>query len=88
VTGKPVRRSRTSEATALGAGILAAAGTGLFSGVWEAAMSMSGLQAGAERPVPARHEIYTRLYQEVYRGLFPAVRPYLDRLAELTIGSG
>jgi len=86
VTGKPVRRSRTSEATALGAGILAAAGAGLFTGAREAAASMTGLETGAEMPDPARHEIYTRLYQEVYLGLFPAVRPYLDRLAELTTG--
>jgi len=88
VTGKRLCRSRTSEATALGAGILAAAGAGLFPGAREAAASMTGLEAGAELPDPARHETYTRLYQEVYRGLFPAVRPYLDRLAELTIERG
>jgi xylulokinase len=88
VTGKPVRRSRTSEATALGAGILAAAGAGLFPGAKEAAASMTGLEADVELPDPMRHEIYTRLYQEVYQGLFPAVRPHLDRLAELTIGRG
>jgi sugar (pentulose or hexulose) kinase len=88
VTCKPVRRSRTSEATALGAGILSAAGAGLFHGAREAATSMTGLEAGAEMPDRARHEIYTRLYQEVYLELFPAVRPYLDRLAELTMERG
>jgi xylulokinase len=87
VTGKPVRRSRTSEATALGAGILAAAGVGLFPGAREAAANMTGLEVGVELPDPARHETYTRLYQEVYLGLFPAVRLYLDRLAELTMGA-
>ncbi len=84
VTGKPVRRSRTTEATALGAGILAAAGAGLFTGVREAAASMTGLESGAEMPDPARHRIYSQLYEEVYRGLFPALRPHLDRLSELT----
>ena len=84
VTGKPVQRSRTSEASALGAGILAAAGAGLFPGVRAAAADMTGLEPGAELPDPARHAAYTRLYDEVYRGLFPALRPYLDRLAELT----
>jgi sugar (pentulose or hexulose) kinase len=88
VTGKPVHRSRTSEATALGAGILAAVGAGLFLGAREAAASMTGLEAGAEMPDPVRQEVYTRLYREVYRGLFPAVRPYMDRLAELTIERG
>jgi hypothetical protein len=37
-----------------------------------------------EAPDPGRHALYSRVYEEVYRHLFPAVRPYLDRLAELT----
>jgi xylulokinase len=86
VTGKPVLHSRTTEAAALGAGILAAAGAGLFPGVRAAAAAMTGCEPGAETPDPARHRIYTRLYEEVYRGLFPALRPHLDRLAELTGG--
>ena len=45
---------------------------------------MTGLEDGADDPDPSRRAIYTRLYEEVYRGLFPALRPYLDRLAELT----
>ncbi len=83
VTGKPVRCSRTAEAAALGAGILAAAGAGLFPDVRSAAAAMSGREAIGETPDPGRHEFYSRLYEEVYRHLFPAVRPYLDRLAEL-----
>jgi len=83
VTGKPVQRSRTTEAAALGAGILAAAGAGLFAGVREAAAAMTGLESGAETPDPARRRLYSQLYTEVYRGLFPALRPALDRLAEL-----
>jgi xylulokinase len=84
VTGKPVRRSSTSEAAALGAGILAAAGSGLFSDVRAAAAAMTRLEEGAECPDLPRHAAYTRLYDGVYRGLFPVLRPYLDRLAELT----
>ena len=87
VTGKPVMRSRTIEAAALGAGILAAAGAGLFAGVREAAASMTGLESGEETPDPARRRLYSQLYTEVYRGLFPALQPALDRLAELT-GAG
>ncbi len=83
VTGKPVQRSRTSEAAALGAGILAAAGAGLFSGVGAAAAAMTGLEPEMAMPDPARHRIYSRVYEEVYRGLFPALQPALDRLAEL-----
>jgi xylulokinase len=88
VTGKPVQRSRTAEASALGAGILAAAGAGLFSDVRDAAAHMTGLEPGRESPCPARHAVYTQLYQEVYRGLFPALRTHLDRLAELTMEGG
>jgi len=84
VTGKPVRRSRTAEAAALGAGILAAAGAGLFPDVRSAAAAMAGQEAAGEAPDPGRHAFYSRVYEEVYRHLFPAVRPYLDRLAELT----
>lgn len=84
VTGKPVRRSRTTEAAALGAGILAAAGAGLFPDVAAAAAAMTGLEEGGETPDPGRQRIYTQLYEEVYRSLFPALRPYLDRLTELT----
>ncbi len=83
VTGKPVQRSRTSEAAALGAGILAAAGAGLFTGVAEAAAAMAGPEPGIETPDPDRHHIYSQLYDEVYRHLFPALQPALDRLAKM-----
>lgn len=83
VTGKPVMRSRTAEAAALGAGILAAAGAGLFPDVRAAVAAMAGPEAAGETPDEARHQFYDRLYIEVYRHLFPALRPYLDRLAGL-----
>jgi xylulokinase len=85
VTGKPVHRATTPEAAALGAAIQAAAAVRLFPGVAEAAASMSQVAPEPFIPKPARHALYTRLYEQVYRHLFPAVQPYLDRLADLTL---
>jgi sugar (pentulose or hexulose) kinase len=81
-TGKPVRRASTTEAAALGAGILAAAAAGLHPDVPTAAAAMTRLQPAPFEPDPSRHAFYTRLFEQVYRPLFPALQPCLDRLAE------
>jgi xylulokinase len=86
VTGKPVTRAATPEAAALGAGILAAAGVGLFTDVRAAAEAMTRIEAQAFTPDAERHGFYTTLYQEVYQHLFPALRTYLDRLTDLAAG--
>jgi sugar (pentulose or hexulose) kinase len=82
VTGRAVRHCATAEASSLGAGMLAAAGVGLYESVAEAAAAMSRVEEQACVPDAARHVHYTRLYTEVYRGLYPALQPYLARLAE------
>ncbi len=82
VTGVPVVRSSTSEATCLGAAILAAVGAGWYA---DAASAAPAMTATAERFAPAAAApVYDRLYREVYQGLFPAVQPLVDRLAQLT----
>jgi sugar (pentulose or hexulose) kinase len=82
VTGVPVVRSTTSEATCLGAGILAAAAAGWYPDAISAASRMTGT---AERftPDPATQAVYDRLYREVYQPLFPTLQPLLRRLADL-----
>ena len=35
-------------------------------------------------PDERRHAVYTRLYDDVYRHLYPALQPYLHRLTQLT----
>jgi xylulokinase len=82
VTGVPVLRSTTTEATCLGAGILAATAAGWHPSVQAAAEAMT---ATAERftPQPDVQAHYDRLYREVYRPLFPTVQPLVDRLTEL-----
>ncbi|MEN4042993.1 MAG: FGGY family carbohydrate kinase [Anaerolineaceae bacterium] len=84
ITGKSIFRSQTHETAALGAGILAAAGAGLFTSVACAAEAMSAIQPISTQPEPTRHARYTRLYEDVYRHLFPALQPYLKRLTELS----
>jgi xylulokinase len=77
--GRPVRRTRSAEATALGAAMLAAAAVGLAPSAVSAAERMGGLGATfAPGPAAARYE---RLYTEVYAGLYPALRAALGRLA-------
>jgi sugar (pentulose or hexulose) kinase len=83
VSGIKTTRASTSEATNLGAGILAAAAAGWYSTVRAAANAMTTTERSFE-PSEKTHKIYDRLYREVYVGLFPAVQQYVDRLTELT----
>ncbi|MGE5137861.1 MAG: xylulokinase [Rudaea sp.] len=83
ITGRRVLSAANPETTSLGAGMLAAAGAGLHPDIRSAAAAMSGVER-EHRPDPGNREIYDRLYEEVYRHLFPAVQPYIDRLSDLT----
>lgn len=83
VCGKPVYRADAPEASALGAGILAAAGVGLFKDVDEAAMHMTRIDPKPFQPDPERHAFYSRLYEEVYVGIYPALKQSLNRLADI-----
>ncbi len=83
VTGVPAVRAAESEATCLGAGILAAAGAGWYPDALAAAASMTRTGERFE-PDPGRAAAYDRIYREVYRPLFPAVQPLVDRLTEIT----
>ncbi len=84
ITGKPIFRSTTSEAAALGAGILAAHAAGLYADLRTAAAAMTRIETSPFVPDPARSAFYRPLYEQVYRHLFPALQTYLDRLTELT----
>jgi len=83
VTGAKVTRASTTEATNLGAGILAAAAVGWYSSVRAAADSMTTTDKSFF-PEEKTHKIYDRLYKEVYVDLFPALQKSIDRLTELT----
>jgi xylulokinase len=85
VTGKPVYRPYTSEATALGAGIIAASAVGLFADIHTAADAMVRIDPVSFIPDLDRHRYYSQLYNEVYVHLFPVLKRYLDRLTEIEI---
>jgi xylulokinase len=84
VNNKPVFRAATTDAAALGAGILAATAAGCFANARQAAQEMSQILPEPIEPDPLRHDFYNRLFEEVYRPLFPALQLYLDRLASMS----
>ena len=84
ITNKPVFRATTTEATALGAGILAAVAAGCFADARQAAQEMAHILPQPTEPDSSRHEFYNSLFEEVYRPLFPALQRYLDRLASMS----
>jgi xylulokinase len=86
VTGVPVLRSTTAEATCLGAGMLAAAAAGWYPSALEAARGMS---ATGDRftPRPEMQTFYEKLYREIYQKIFPTLQPLVDHLTELAHGS-
>lgn len=84
ITNKLVFRSATTDATALGAGILAATAAGCYADARQAAQEMTHILPTPIEPDPARHDFYSHLFEEVYCPLFPALQPYLDRLTSLS----
>ena len=88
ITGKAVYRTAVGEAAALGAAMLAAAAVGFFADARQAAAAMTRLQPGCFEPDAQRHVFYSRLYNEVYRHLFPALQPYQQSLAYITSQAG
>ena len=81
VIDAPLVRCATSEATALGAAILARSAID-DTPIVELAASMCPVGEVIE---PLGHRtIYRRLYEEVYRGLFESVRDRMERLTALT----
>ena len=83
VTGVPIARSTTAEATCLGAGIMAAAAVGWYADAFDAAAAMTDI-ADRFTPNPETGQIYDQLFNEVYKPLFPTIQPLINRLTELT----
>jgi xylulokinase len=77
-----VTRAHTAEATNLGAGVLCSYGVGWYDSVEQAAAAMTDV-AEHFQPDDAASARYDRIFNEVYRPLFPAIQPQLRCLAEL-----
>ena len=75
-TGRDVLRSGTSEATALGAGVLAAVGAGLHTDLSAAVAAMVTTEA-VFTPGPDS-EVYGAA-METYRGIYPALATLAPR---------
>lgn len=85
VTGKEIRRADVTEATTLGAVILAAYGIGAFDSIRAAALAMGAEAQTTFSPHPQRYARYSKVYAEVYRHLFPNLQPLIGRLAQIQV---
>ena len=83
VNGTKVTRASTTEATNLGAGIMAATAAGWYVNIREAADAMTGTERSFE-PDNKTHAIYDRLYKDVYSSVYPALQNSVQRLTALT----
>jgi len=81
IYGKQLVTLQESEGSAFGAALLAGVGGKIYSSVEESARQAIHLRDQVA-PQPANSRIYDRVYQ-VYQGLYPAVREFAHRLAEL-----
>jgi xylulokinase len=77
---RPVAISNVGEAAALGAAMLAAIGSGWFETTDEAARSMCAQPSSSVAPDPDLVKIYRPLL-DIYRELYPALKPVQTKLA-------
>jgi xylulokinase len=83
VTGIKVHRTKHPETAALGAGIIAAAGAGIYENAAVAARAMATLEPVSFEPNSKRHKLYREIFQDVYLEVYPALQEPLRRLVEL-----
>ena len=81
VTGLPVALTNTIETTALGAGILALTGSGLFDSLSEA-VDLTTQVIETREPNARDHKIYEEYYR-IYRDTYFALLPVFERAANV-----
>ncbi len=83
IFGLPTCRMHTSNLSALGAAIDAAVALNIYDGFPEAVSNMVRVKK-TFTPREENARIYDRLFNEVYRKVYPALSPLHNRIAEIT----
>jgi xylulokinase len=71
----PIIKTKVEEDSAFGAALLAGVGVGVYSSL-EKACGEAIETIGINEPDWERAEIYERIYNEVYRNLYPSLKNY------------
>jgi sugar (pentulose or hexulose) kinase len=83
VFGLPTSRPHVYEASGLGAAMDAAVGLGLHSDFDTAVREMTRIRDTFE-PDPATHQIYSDLYNVVYKKMYRRLKPLYEQIREIT----
>ncbi len=83
VFGIPAARPRLYETSGLGASIVAAVGLGLYEDFEKAVQAMTRVGDVFE-PDLITHRLYDALYHEIYRKMYKRLRPFYERIREIT----
>jgi len=83
ITGRPVLRSETVEASSLGAAIAAAKGVGWHKTIAAAGAAMAGEPVRTFEPDPKRHARYEAL-RAMHAELWPMIAAWNERLVDFT----
>ena len=83
IFGLPTGRPHTYETSGLGAAIDAAVGLGIHPS-FEAAVGEMTRLAEVRDPDPVTHAVYDELYRDVYRRMYPALKPLYGAIRRIT----
>ena len=82
IYNRPIRRTCTTEAAAVGAAMLAGIGTGVFGDMQDAISRVVRRHDEVVLPDSARVDAYARQY-EIFRGLYPALVDAVHKLGQI-----
>ena len=83
IIGRPVYRTIEQEVSSLGVGILAASAIGIYPNTREASKSMVHYSEKIFSPDEKRNQYYSKLFEGVYRDIFPIMQEKLRALNDL-----
>jgi len=83
IFNRPIIKGRTHETSGLGAAIITAAGTGIYSNLKEAVENMAVVERIFE-PNLENVSIYKELYERVYKKMYQALEPLYLQIQDIT----